>query len=119
MGALVTVMVSPHLADGCTVAKDAAAALVADGWRKPERLPGFESGEHPTAEPNHGQHEADQDRPADEHAQGPAGVDSQEGDDDTDKSNQKACGDESRARTVGLSFPHVIHGPSIAQDVAP
>lgn len=35
MGALVTVMVSPHLADGCAVAKDAAAALVADGWRPP------------------------------------------------------------------------------------
>lgn len=36
MGALVTVMVSPHLADGCAVAKDAVAALVADGWKQPE-----------------------------------------------------------------------------------
>ena len=35
MGALVTVMVSPHLADGCAVAKDAVAALVADGWTPP------------------------------------------------------------------------------------
>lgn len=34
MGTLVTVMVSPKLADGCDVAKDAVAALVADGWRK-------------------------------------------------------------------------------------
>lgn len=32
MGALVTVMVSPHLADGCAVGEEAAAALVADGW---------------------------------------------------------------------------------------
>ena len=37
MGALVTVMVSPKLADGCAVAKDAAAALVADGWTQPEK----------------------------------------------------------------------------------
>ena len=36
MGALVTVMVSPTLADGCAVAKDAIAALVADGWTPPE-----------------------------------------------------------------------------------
>lgn len=36
MGALVTVMLSPHLADGCAVAKDAVAALVADGWKQPE-----------------------------------------------------------------------------------
>lgn len=36
MGALVTVMVSPKLADGCDVAKDAVAALVADGWTPPE-----------------------------------------------------------------------------------
>ena len=35
MGALVTVMVSPTLADGCAVAKDAVAALVADGWTPP------------------------------------------------------------------------------------
>lgn len=35
MGALVTVMVSPKLADGCDVAKDAVAALVADGWTPP------------------------------------------------------------------------------------
>lgn len=35
MGALVTVMVSPRLADGCDVAKDAVAALVADGWTPP------------------------------------------------------------------------------------
>lgn len=39
MGALVTVMVSPHLADGCAVAKDAVAALVADGWTPPAHLP--------------------------------------------------------------------------------
>lgn len=35
MGALVTVMVSPHLADGCDVTDDAAAALVAGGWTAP------------------------------------------------------------------------------------
>lgn len=35
MGALVTVMVSPKLADGCAVAQDAVAALVADGWTQP------------------------------------------------------------------------------------
>lgn len=35
MGALVTVMVSPQLADGCAVTQDAAAALVADGWTPP------------------------------------------------------------------------------------
>ena len=35
MGALVTVMVSPHLADGCAVAQDAVTALVADGWTPP------------------------------------------------------------------------------------
>lgn len=35
MGALVTVMVSPRLADGCDVAMDAAAALIADGWTAP------------------------------------------------------------------------------------
>ena len=39
MGALVTVMVSPHLADGCAVAKDAAAALIADGWTPPVDFP--------------------------------------------------------------------------------
>jgi hypothetical protein len=38
MGALVTVMVSPHLADGCAVAKDAVAALVADGWTPPAKF---------------------------------------------------------------------------------
>lgn len=38
MGALVTVMVSPHLADGCAVAQDAVAALVADGWRQSEEF---------------------------------------------------------------------------------
>lgn len=32
MGALVTVMVSPQLADGCAVTDEAAAALVASGW---------------------------------------------------------------------------------------
>lgn len=36
MGALVTVMVSPKLADGCAVAKDAVTALIADGWTAPE-----------------------------------------------------------------------------------
>lgn len=35
-GALDTVMVAAHLADGCAVAKDAVAALVADGWRPPQ-----------------------------------------------------------------------------------
>ena len=38
MGALVTVMVSPTLADGCTVTKDAVAALVADGWTAPAEV---------------------------------------------------------------------------------
>lgn len=118
MGALVTVMVSPKLADGCAVAKDAVAALVADGWTPPERLPGFESGEHPAAEADHGKHEANQDRPADVNGGRPAGVDSQESDRDTDKRNQQASSDKSRARTVGLGFPHVIHGLSIAQEVA-
>lgn len=36
MGALVTVMVPPHLTDGCAVARDAATALVANGWTAPE-----------------------------------------------------------------------------------
>ncbi|MFC7860708.1 hypothetical protein ACFQ9D_12060 [Arthrobacter koreensis] len=31
-----TVMVSPQLADGCEVTKDAAAALIATGWRAPD-----------------------------------------------------------------------------------
>lgn len=35
MGVLVTVMVSPKLADGCAVTKDAVGALVADGWMPP------------------------------------------------------------------------------------
>ena len=35
MGALVTVMVSPHLADGCEVTDGAAAALIAGGWIAP------------------------------------------------------------------------------------
>ena len=35
MGALVTVMVSPTLKEGCAVAKDAVAALVAEGWTPP------------------------------------------------------------------------------------
>lgn len=38
MGALVTVMVSQHLADGCAVAKDAVAALVEDGWTPPKTV---------------------------------------------------------------------------------
>ena len=35
MGALVTVMVSPQLKDGCDVTRDAAAALIAGGWTPP------------------------------------------------------------------------------------
>lgn len=40
MGALVTVMVSPRLAEGYDAAKDAAAALVADGWQVPQASKG-------------------------------------------------------------------------------
>lgn len=39
MGAIVTVMVSPQLADGCDVTDEAAAALVADGWTPPPKPP--------------------------------------------------------------------------------
>ena len=117
MGALVTVMVSPQLADGCAVAKDAVAALVADGWTQPEGLPRLESSEHPAAETDHSQDEADQDHPADIDRQSPAGTDSQERDHDAYKRNQQASSDKPRARTVGLGFPHVIHGLSISQEV--
>lgn len=36
MGALVTVMVSQQLKDGCDVTQDAAAALITHGWTPPE-----------------------------------------------------------------------------------
>lgn len=36
MGALVTVMVSRQLKEGCDVTQDAAAALIAAGWTAPE-----------------------------------------------------------------------------------
>lgn len=39
MGALVTVMVSPRLRDGCDVVPDAAATLIASGWTPPDTEP--------------------------------------------------------------------------------
>lgn len=115
MGALVTVMVSPKLADGCAVAKDAVAALVADGWAPPERLPGFESSEHAPAEADHSQDEADQDHPADIDRQSPTGTDSHEGSQKAEYRNHHANGNHGRARTFDLRIPQVIHAPSIAQ----
>jgi hypothetical protein len=39
MGALVTVMVSPHLADGCAVPPRVAKMLLTAGWTAPGEAP--------------------------------------------------------------------------------
>ncbi|GAA3289190.1 hypothetical protein ACFFON_15385 [Arthrobacter citreus] len=52
MGALVTVMVSPHLTDGCAVAKDAAAWLIANGWTEPADIENKPEGATAWASPN-------------------------------------------------------------------
>ncbi|MET4059969.1 hypothetical protein ABIB35_001514 [Arthrobacter sp. UYP6] len=116
MGQLVTVMVSSHLVDGCDVAKDAMAALVAGGWTPPERLPGFEDPERPTAEAGHEQHETDQNHAASKGAHRVAGADSQNRTPGASKHHQQTGSDEAPATAVGSRCPQVIHGPSLAQE---
>lgn len=118
MGQLVTLMESPHLADGCDVAKEAAAALVAGGWKPPKRLPGFEDPECPTTQADHEQYETDQNHAAGKGAHRVAGADSQEHDPGAGKHDQQTGSDEAPATAVGSRCPQVIHGPSLAQEVA-
>lgn len=118
MGALVTVMVSPHLTDGCAVAKDAVAALVADGWTPPERLPGFEDPQCPAAQADHEQHEAGQNHAAGNGAHRAIGTDRQERDRDAGNHDQQTSSDETPAPAPGRGLPHVIHGPSLTQGAA-